>query len=439
MREGARIDVVIPALNEEASIEKVLDAIPEWVDDIVVGDNGSTDRTREVAERHGARVVLEPRRGYGAACLAAMGVLDKPDVVVFLDGDFSDYPEEMDALVDPIIGGEAALVIGSRVRGEREPGALTPQARFGNWLACGLMRLFWGQRFTDLGPFRAIAYPALMALGMRDRDYGWTVEMQIKAVCRGVRAMEVPVRYRKRIGRSKVSGTVRGIVGAGTKILSTIALSALWPPVARERLVLFTRYPRAGHTKTRLIPALGPDGAADLHRGMAERTARVAREFGQSSFADVEVRFCGAGRRLMRGWLGSGFRYRRQGRGDLGLRMCRAIGAAFGGGTARVVVIGADCPELTGDTLARAFAALEANDLVLGPAVDGGYYLIGLRRGAQAALASLFDAMPWGSAEVFPETLMRAEGAGLSVATLDTLHDVDRPEDLEVWERTGGG
>jgi len=147
--------------------------------------------------------------------------------VVFLDGDYSDYPKEMGSLVDPILRGEADLVIGSRVLGEREAGALPPQARFGNWLACMLIGLIWGVKYTDLGPFRAVRYASLRALGMQDKDYGWTVEMQIKAAARGLQVQEVPVRYRKRLGRSKISGTIRGIVGAGVKILATIGQEGL--------------------------------------------------------------------------------------------------------------------------------------------------------------------------------------------------------------------
>lgn len=227
MKSGARICAVIPALNEEHSIGKVVSAIPEWVDEVVVVDNGSTDRTAEVAHSQGARVLAEMRRGYGRACQAGIHSLDGPDIVVFLDGDYSDYPEEMDKLVEPILRDEADLVAGSRVLGRRAPGALAPQARFGNWLACSLIRLFWGARYTDLGPFRAIRASTLKGLGMRDTNYGWMVEMQIKATLQKARVLEVPVSYRKRIGKSKVTGTVRGSIAAGTIILFTICRAAL--------------------------------------------------------------------------------------------------------------------------------------------------------------------------------------------------------------------
>ena len=237
-RANTTIAVVIPALNEEHSIGSVLGAIPSWVDTVVVADNGSTDRTAAIARDNGARVVVEPRRGYGRACQAGVAELKDPDILVFLDGDYSDRPAEMALLVDPIIQDEADLVIGSRVLGECMPGALTPQQRFGNWLACRLIHVFWRVRFTDLGPFRAVRFSTYRALRMADPNYGWTVEMQIKAARHGIRFREAPVSYHRRIGRSKISGTVRGVVGAGTKILYTIfreALSRKRPAGAGER------------------------------------------------------------------------------------------------------------------------------------------------------------------------------------------------------------
>jgi len=217
------IDVVIPAFDEEAAIGHVLEAIPDGlVRHVVVVDNGSTDRTGEVARSQGATVVSEPRRGYGQACLAGIAALEDPDIVVFLDGDYSDYPEEMPSLVAPIAAEEADMVIGSRVLGEREKGALQPQQRFGNALATWLIHLLFGAAYTDLGPFRAIRHDALQRLRMEDRNFGWTVEMQVKAARQGLRVVEVPVRYRRRIGTSKVSGTLSGTVRAGNKILWTI-------------------------------------------------------------------------------------------------------------------------------------------------------------------------------------------------------------------------
>lgn len=209
MRNGRRIGVVIPALDEERAIGNVVADIPSWVDVIVVADNGSKDRTADVARAAGATVVAEPERGYGAACLAGIRAAGPVDIVVFVDGDYSDHPEDMGDLVDPIIAGQADLMLASRALGQREAARLTPQQRFGNWLATTLIRLVWRAPYTDLGPFRAIRRDALERLAMADRNYGWTVEMQIKAAEHGLVHGEVPARYRRRIGVSKVSGTMR--------------------------------------------------------------------------------------------------------------------------------------------------------------------------------------------------------------------------------------
>jgi glycosyltransferase involved in cell wall biosynthesis len=221
------IDVVIPALNEEASLPLVLAALPRSsVRRIVVADNGSTDGTARVAGQGGAEVVAAARRGYGSACLAGLAHLRRtgpPDVVVFIDADYSDHPEELPAVAAPILAGAADLVIGSRVLGRRERGALLPQARAGNLVACLLIRIFYGHRFTDLGPFRAIGWDALERIAMADPDFGWTAEMQVKAVRLGLRCAEVPVSYRRRVGVSKITGTITGTVRAGYKILWTVA------------------------------------------------------------------------------------------------------------------------------------------------------------------------------------------------------------------------
>lgn len=219
-----QIDVVIPANNEEKAIRHVLNEIPKaLVSRIVVVDNASSDRTAEYARSEGAEVVREDNPGYGRACLRGLRWIKAsghiPDIVVFLDGDYSDFPEYMPDLVQPIIDGKADLVIGSRALGKLEKGSMTIPQLFGNWLATRLIRVFYGYRFTDLGPFRAIRYSALQAINMQDKDYGWTVEMQVKAAKQGLRCMEIPVPYRKRIGTSKISGTIKGTLLAGNKIL----------------------------------------------------------------------------------------------------------------------------------------------------------------------------------------------------------------------------
>ncbi|KHJ39707.1 undecaprenyl-phosphate mannosyltransferase [Pedobacter glucosidilyticus] len=216
--------VIIPAYNEEQSIAKVVQAIPkELVKTVVVANNNSKDNTKIQAEMAGALVVDEPRPGYGYACLKGIDFLSnhiKPqDIVVFLDGDFSDYPEEIPDIINPILNNKADLVIGSRALGVKEKNSMTIPQEFGNWLATKLIKWFYGVKFTDLGPFRAITWLHLQQINMQDKTYGWTVEMQIKAAKQGLRCMEVPVKYRKRIGVSKVSGTVKGVILAGYKII----------------------------------------------------------------------------------------------------------------------------------------------------------------------------------------------------------------------------
>ena len=236
--DAERIVLLIPALDEEEALPLVLDELPrDRVDLVVVVDNGSRDRTATVARERGARVITEPRRGYGRACLTGLAVLfgthpnpaerlvpplGEDDLIVFLDGDHSDYPEDLDSVLAPLLADAADLVIGSRVRGGADMRAMLPQAWFGNRLASLLMRVLFGARTTDLGPFRAIRAGALRRLAMRDTGFGWTIEMQLKAHTAGLRVVEVPVRYRARVGTSKITGTVKGTLRAGAKILGWI-------------------------------------------------------------------------------------------------------------------------------------------------------------------------------------------------------------------------
>jgi glycosyltransferase involved in cell wall biosynthesis len=225
----APVAVVIPAWNEEGSIGRVIDDLPEgWVGRVVVADNNSTDYTAEVARKFGATVVPAARQGYGSACLAGLAYLkslppgEQPQIVVFLDADYSDHPEQLPLLVQPILDGDADFVLGSRMLKKQPRGAMLPQAIFGNKLACFLMRMFFRATFTDLGPFRAISWEKLNQLNMVDTNFGWTVEMQIKAARHGLRFREIPVDYRPRIGFSKITGTIKGTLRAGYKILLTI-------------------------------------------------------------------------------------------------------------------------------------------------------------------------------------------------------------------------
>ncbi len=239
---SATIAIVMPAYDEAEALPGVLAEIPRDLDPrIVVVDNGSTDGTGDVARHHGVEVVHESRPGYGSACLAGIGYLagSPPDILVILDADYSDYPEDLPLLLAPILAGEADLVCGSRVECA-EPGALGPHVRFGNALATGLIRLLFGFRYRDMGPFRAISWEALRQLDMRDPAYGWNAEMQVKALQRGLSVHEKPVRYRARVGRSKISGTLRGTIGAGAGILLMILTLRFAPRWYARRVPLAT-------------------------------------------------------------------------------------------------------------------------------------------------------------------------------------------------------
>jgi glycosyltransferase involved in cell wall biosynthesis len=220
------IKVIIPAFNEADSIAHVINDIPNSVSEIIVVNNNSTDDTVKNAKAAGATVLTETKMGYGNACLLGLDYVAKkskqPDIIVFIDGDYSDYPEELTKIVAPILENKADFVVGARKKSLREEGSMTPQQVFGNWLATFLMQLFFGAKFTDLGPFRAIKYEKLKELKMQDKTYGWTVEMQLKILKKKIAYTEVPVRYKKRIGISKVSGTVKGTIFAGIKILGWI-------------------------------------------------------------------------------------------------------------------------------------------------------------------------------------------------------------------------
>lgn len=459
MRSNARVGVVIPALNEEAALPAVLAEIPSWVDAVVVGDNGSTDQTARVAYEAGATVAAAPRRGYGSACLAALAALPSVDIVVFLDADGSDDPAEMPLLVDPIATGQVDLMIGSRTRGGAEAGALTIPQRFGNALACTLLRI-WGARFSDLGPFRAIRATTLAGLRMRDPDFGWTVEMQLRAAQRKVRSREVAVRCRRRAaGRSKVSGTLRGVWGAGSIILGTIGRAALGMPLREDRaafetiaarrgeltshrfkerwrLLVFARIPKPGKVKTRLIPALGPAGAAKIHAAMTRFTLRWASQLARRvAEVDVQVWYTGGEHDHAVQTFGSGVSANVQPSGHLGQRMEAAFDQAFADGCTRAVVVGTDCPQLNATIGERAFAALADHEAVIAPAFDGGYTLLGLR----AIDHELFHGIDWGTATVFAETIRRLKAGSWSYTTLPTLQDVDEQDDLDVWERAQAG
>ncbi len=432
------ISVVIPALNEEASVGRVLDRVPGWVDHVVVADNGSTDATAAIAEGRGATVVRTARRGYGRACLAGLSAAAGADVCVFLDADLSDHPEQMGRLLGPIVRNQADLVVGSRVLGRATPGSLTLPQRWGNTLACYLIRLRWGFRYTDLGPFRAVRADALRRLSMDHPHYGWTVQMQTRALRAGLRIAEVPVDYRPRVGRSKISGTLKGVLAAGGTILATLwresARGPIRPPRqqeepdGREKVVVFARRPEPGRTKTRLVPAVGERGAADLQRAMTAHTLGWARSLSARHGVAVELRWAGDdGQTAAVADIPSV----PQGDGDLGDRMRRAIRDGLAEGHPAVLVVGTDCPSVTDAVMAEALSAARRHDLVLGPAADGGYYLLATGRPDP----TLFQGIDWGTDRVLDQTLAAAWRRGLTVRLLETRSDVDRPEDLPVWRR----
>ena len=235
--------IIVPALNEEAAIGSVVRGVQHKVDQVIVVDNGSTDRTAECASEAGADVIHVPKAGYGRACLAGVHASQGADLIIFMDGDGADDPDDLSALIEPILSGHLDFVVGSRLLGQTEPGALTFAQRFGNRLATGLMRMIWGGRFTDLGPFRAITRSAYDTLNMQAQTYGWTVEMQARALKQNLRYAEDPVPYRRRIGVSKLSGTRLGVVLAGWFILGTIFMEAL-----------FVQKPRVNESSPRLDP-----------------------------------------------------------------------------------------------------------------------------------------------------------------------------------------
>ncbi len=422
--------VIIPARNEAEALGHVLAELPrQAIRQLIVVDNGSTDATAEAAVRGGAQVVSEPTPGYGRACLAGLTALDPSvDTVVFMDGDHSDYPEELSTLLEPIAQGRADLVIGSRIA-QAAPGSLTPQQRFGNWLACALMRRLFNVRYTDLGPFRAIRREALERLQMVDQAFGWTVEMQAKAALHGLRIAEVPVRYRRRIGRSKISGTLRGTLMAGTTILGTVfRLARETQPqrdlVSRRCLLVFIKEPIPGRVKTRIAAELGHEDAAAMYRACAELLVGRLTSHVSETVLCVDPP---EALEPVRQWLGSGWTLHAQEGADLGQRLAQATQRAFANGATRVVVIGTDSPWLQPAHIDEAFAALERAELVLGPTEDGGYYLIGLSK----PCAALFEDIAWSSPQVSAQTLAKAKVLGLTVQELPRGYDLDQLADVE--------
>ncbi len=483
--------VIIPALNEAPVIGQVVTRLRECralreagITDIVVVDNGSDDETAAVARAAGARVVQEPQRGYGRACLAGVLAAKDADVVVLMDGDGSDVPEDILRVWEPVQAGVADLVMGSRVRGHCEPGALMPQQRVGNAVGATLLRLLYGVRVSDIGPLRAIRRETLLRLEMSEMTYGWSAEMLAKAGRLGLRIQEVPVDYRKRAGgTSKVAGTVSGTVKASGRILRTITRYRRWQPsgnrsegnrrpkmhleIAPQRdtagternnqsseyktmiyeprkaaeqtaastsrpkqaLFIVARAPVAGQTKTRLGAVIGHEAATALYqaflRDLGARFTRAAARDGYDLYWFYAAP-CGLSEAEFAAQVPSGAGFIRQDEGDFAARLWQGFQAVRERGYERIVVIGSDSPHLPAAWVAQAFAALETDEVVLGPACDGGYYLLGQR----GVPVDLFSGITMSTSTVYAETLARARAAGLRVALTPATFDIDEVDDL---------
>lgn len=438
---------ILPALNEEATVgaqvrallaSPALRALP--LREVIVIDNGSDDRTADVARTAGARVVLEPRRGYGAACMAGARAATDGDALLFMDADGSDDLDGAARVATTLLAGNARLSLGSRTRGSVDAGALTTQQRAGNAVATVLLRLLYDLRVSDLSPVKAIRRADLLALDARERSYGWTTELLVKAARAGYRVVETPVDYHRRAGGvSKVSGNTRAAVTAGLTILTTIARYARWRPGSdhtatrhsRDILVIVAKYPRPGAVKTRLGVSVGHDCAASLYRSflldLRERFEAAARH---DNYALCWA--CAPDLPSLRPIVGGDANLLTQRGVDFADRLrniCLDISAR---GYDRIAILGSDSPQVSRETVAKAFAALDSSDIALGPAEDGGYYLIGLHaRAAPGTPPDLFTGIRMSTETVLRETLDRARALDLSVSLLEPAFDVDEVPDLD--------
>ncbi|MBF6590645.1 MAG: TIGR04282 family arsenosugar biosynthesis glycosyltransferase [Ktedonobacterales bacterium] len=454
-RTGPEVAIVIPARDEAAVIGDVVRALLSCPAlrqigsaEVIVVDNGSRDGTAEVAAAAGARVVGAPVRGYGRACLAGVRAATA-EILVLMDGDGSDVPEDVARVVAPVRRGSADLVVGSRVRGARERGALTPQQRVGNALGTVLLRWVYGVRVSDLGPLRAIRRDVLARLEMREMGYGWSAEMLAKAGRLGLRVREVPADYRRRRGgRSKVAGTLSGTLRASVHILRTLVRSAWWQPTARPRagqapslpahgraarraLFILARLPVAGHVKTRLANGIGDEGTLRLYRAfLRDLGARFTMAAARDGY---DLYWCytapdGGDDADFAACVPVGGALLRQEGADLGARLWHAFQELRARGYQQVIVLGSDSPHIPAAWVADAFAALHTHDVVVGAAHDGGYYLLGQR--ATLAPVDLFTGIPMSTDTVCARTVARAEAAGLTVARAPATFDVDVAGDV---------
>ncbi len=460
----SKTTIIIPALNEGPVIGGVVRRLLDCaslreagITDIVVVDNGSDDDTAAQARAAGARVVSEPQRGYGRACHA--GVLASPDaeIILQMDGDGSDLPDDIVRVWEWVRDGRADLAMGSRTQGGAERGALTPQQRAGNAVGAAILRSLYGLRLSDIGPLRAIRRDALEQMDMREMTYGWSAEMLAKAGRLGLRVAEVPVGYARRAGgQSKVAGTLSGTLRASWRILYTLGRYRRWvaPELLgddgdrtrkarnstkgsegqgerqiRQALFIVARLPVVGQTKTRLGNVIGHAAATALYRAfladIGRRFSTAAARDGydlwwyyaapaEASAADFAAEVPAGGRLL------------RQGEGDFGARLWAGFAALHEQGYERIVVLSSDSPHVPAAWVSKAFAALAADDVVIGPADDGGYYLLGQR----GTPTDLFSGITMSTARVCAQTVALAQERGLDIAHLPTTFDIDEAADL---------
>jgi rSAM/selenodomain-associated transferase 1 len=456
-----RIAIVMPALNEEAAIGRHVRAILEHpairalpIVRLIVVDNGSDDGTEAVARAAGAEVIPEPQRGYGAACLAGVRAAAGSDIILLMDADGSDDPADAARIARCVLSGQADLAMGSRARGVIEGGALTFQQHVGNAVGALALRTLYGARVSDLGPLRAIRRDALLRLEMREMRYGWSTEMLAKAARAGLRISEEPVAYHLRIaGKSKVGGTLRGSVMASAHILRTLSRYTRWNPSPqtnvltgslRQALFIVARTPIAGQTKTRLGACIGHEATAELYsaflRDLSARFAGAAARDGYDLFwyytapdemddALAEKTFAAVapdGSALLRQLL-------RQVGEDFGKRLRHGFQALQERGYQRIVVIGSDSPQLPAIWVQEAFAALRFHDMVIGPARDGGYYLLGLRTESMDSDAlDLFTDIPMSTSDTCARTIERARRLNLAITCTPRSFDVDKVDDLRL-------
>ena len=451
-----RVSVIIPTYNEAQAIGHVLADLPaELVTEVVVVDSHSTDGTPDVARKMGAQVIEEPRRGYGRACLTGLANTESPDVVVFLDGDYSDRPSELPIVLAPIIEGRADIVLGSRFSGKNNSRSVPWHQWFGNRLAAGLIRLFYGVRVSDLGPFRAARADLLRVLELEETTYGWAVEMILKAAIAGFRIVEVPVSYYPRIGKSKISGTVKGTIGAAWFILSRIVgyyfrrpragtprpaqvprdqspvkFSSQAPMVSshpKRTLVVMAKAPRPGLVKTRLIESLPSLAVTALYRCLLEDTLALAKSL---TGVEVAVMCPEPDQAELARLFGNAVRVVAQ-KGDGLAAGLTSVFRHFAAAGQHVIAFNSDSPHLAPSVLHSAFEILERQDVVVGPTDDGGYYLVG----AKAAHPSLFEGDGMGTQSAFDRLLTRATALRLSTGFTQPFYDIDVPSDLILLAR----